>query len=384
MDPVKFVQIGTGKRGKDWYSFLGKMPRDVRLVAVCDVSEEAAQRAAQATGARPYTDYREMLDREKPEAAAIIVPEITRDPILMDVLDAGVHVINETPIAGTLAQADRQGALAERKALKYEVAEQYYRAPRVRLQIELIRAGIFGKVHVTQMEHVGHSYHGTSLLRAFLDFDYQPARVTGQRRTYPVAAHKWHGIRGAMVRTSETWNTATFEFPNGELGLFTFTSLSYNSPIRFRDSPLQEHDELTQVDSARTTRFYGERGMASGDEMVVLQGDERRRKVKVTRRIHQVNGRDTLAALGADTSPEVTWENPVRHYAFGDGQITMASEVWAFCRAIRENTPVEYGASRARLDQEMLLGFALSADAGGAPITFPLGAEHLDARIPHH
>src|SRR5207247_2160759 len=100
MDPVRFVQIGTGKRGRDWYSFLGKMPQDVRLVAVCDVSAEAAQRAAAATGATAYTDYRQMLDKEKPEAAAIIVPEITRDPILMDTLDAGVHVINETPIAG--------------------------------------------------------------------------------------------------------------------------------------------------------------------------------------------------------------------------------------------------------------------------------------------
>jgi len=209
MDAVRFVQIGTGKRGRDWYSFLGKMPRDVQLVAVCDVSEEAVQRAAAATGARPYTNYHEMLEKERPEAAAIIVPEVIRDPILMDVLDAGVHVINETPIAGTLAQADRQAALAERKGLKYEVAEQYYRAPRVRLQLELIKAGVFGKVHVTQMEHVGHGYHGTSLIRAFLDFDYAPSRVTGQRRTYPVTAHKWHGIRGAEIRTSETWNTAT-------------------------------------------------------------------------------------------------------------------------------------------------------------------------------
>ena len=115
MDPVRLVQIGTGKRGRDWYSFLGRMPRDVRLVAVCDVSEEAVQGAAAAVGARPYTDYRAMLDKERPEAAAIVVPEVTRDPILMDVLDAGVHVITETPIAGTLAEADRQAALAARR-----------------------------------------------------------------------------------------------------------------------------------------------------------------------------------------------------------------------------------------------------------------------------
>jgi hypothetical protein len=32
----------------------------------------------------------------------------------------------------------------------------------------------------------------------------------------------------------------------------------------------------------------------------------------------------------------------------------------------------------------MMLGFALSADAGGAAVAFPLGAEHLETRIPHH
>jgi hypothetical protein len=58
--------------------------------------------------------------------------------------------------------------------------------------------------------------------------------------------------------------------------------------------------------------------------------------------------------------------------------------VWALCRAIREDLPVEYGAARARLDQEMMLGFALSAEPGGTAAAFPLGAEHQDTRIPHH
>ena len=268
--------------------------------------------------------------------------------------------------------------------MKYEVAEQYYRAPRIRLQLELIKAGVFGKVHVAEMAHVGHGYHGTSLLRAFLGFDYAPARVTGVRRTYPVQAHRWHGVRGAAVRTGETWNVATFEFPGGELGAFTFTTLSYNSPIRFRDAPLQEHDALLQVDFARTTRFFAEKGMAAGDEMVILEGTEVRRRINVTRRTHVVDGQETLAALEADVSPRVVWENPVRHCPFGEGQIPLAAEVWALCRAIREGSPVEYGAGRARLDQEMMLGLALSAGAGGVPVSFPLGEEHLEARIPHH
>lgn len=383
MQRVKLAQIGCGKRGRNWLPLLTQMKQDLALVAVCDVSAEAAQRAAAMSGARAYTSYHKLIEKERPELAAVIIPEGARDAVVMDLLDAGVHVINETPIAGTLAQADRQAQMAKARGVLYEVAEQYYRAPRVRIQLELIKAGVFGKVHVTQMEHVGHGYHGTSLIRAFLHFDYRPSRVTAFKRSYPVAEHKWLGVRGLPVRTSEGWNVATFEFPNGELGLFTFTSLSYNSPLRFRDSPLQDHEQLMQVDSARTTRFYAERGMASGEQMVILEGTETRRPIRVARRAHPVEGRETLTALVADVSPEVAWENPVRHYPFDDAQITIASEVWALCRSIRDGAPVEYGPARARLDQEMMLGLSLSAEADGAPVTFPLAAEHAETPIPH-
>lgn len=122
----------------------------------------------------------------------------------------------------------------------------------------------------------------------------------------------------------------------------------------------------------------------AGDEMVVLEGTATRRPIRITRKMHVINGQETLAALVADVSPAVMWENPVRHYAFSDGQITMASEVWAFCEAIRTGGPVEYGPQRARLDQEMMLGYALSAKADGAPVAFPLGPEHDEDPIPHH
>ena len=263
--------------------------------------------------------------------------------------------------------------------MKYEVAEQYYRAPSIRLQLELIKAGVFGKVHVAEMAHVGHGYHGTSLLRAFLGFDYAPARVTGVRRTYPVQAHKWHGVRGQPSAPARP-GTSPPSVPGGELGAFTFTNLSYNSPIRFRDAPLQEHDALLQVDSARTTRFFAEKGMAAGDEMVI--GGHRCGRINVTHRTHVVDGQETLAALEADVSPRVVWENPCATVPSARAR-SRSPRRCGRCAAPSGRARRWSTARAAPGYQEMMLGLALSAGAGGARLV-PLGEEHLEARIPHH
>ena len=85
----------------------------VDLVAVCDLHRERAAACARLFGARAvYTDYREMLDRERPEAVVVVTNYDDngrpRYPaIATDVLRAGAHAWIEKPPA-----ADRAGVEA--------------------------------------------------------------------------------------------------------------------------------------------------------------------------------------------------------------------------------------------------------------------------------
>lgn len=99
---------------------------DIELVAVSDPDEKGRERARVRIGAaRAYGDYREMLEKEKPQIVAI-GPRITGEhhAMALAALTAGAHIFCEKPFMRTPAECDEVLALAERKKLKIAVAHQ--------------------------------------------------------------------------------------------------------------------------------------------------------------------------------------------------------------------------------------------------------------------
>ena len=76
---------------------------NVALAAVCDIDEGRARDLAGSAGV--YTDWRELLDRETPDAVFVCTPpKLHRDPAV-EALARGVHVYLEKPIARGLDDA---------------------------------------------------------------------------------------------------------------------------------------------------------------------------------------------------------------------------------------------------------------------------------------
>ena len=98
-------------------------------------------------------------------------------------------------------------------------------------------------------------------------------------------------------------------------------------------------------------------------------------QVNISRRTNTVDGYETLAALVADTEPEVVWENPLQNYPLSDGEITVASELMSLVNAVRNDTEPEYGAYNGRKDREIDIAMARSWSNNGAPVTFPFEYE---------
>ena len=111
------------------------------IVALCDVDRVyAAKTFALYPKATVYTDYREMLEKQKDiEAVIIATPDYTHAVITMACLRAGKHVYCQKPLTHTVAEA-RTIADAAREH----------------------------KV-VTQMGNQGHSYESMRLLKEWLD-----------------------------------------------------------------------------------------------------------------------------------------------------------------------------------------------------------------------
>ena len=83
---------------------------NVKLVAFCDIVEERAQKAAEefgVEGARVYTDYKEMLDKEgaEMEVVHVLTPNSSHSPITIAALESGRHVMCEKPMAKNVDSA---------------------------------------------------------------------------------------------------------------------------------------------------------------------------------------------------------------------------------------------------------------------------------------
>jgi len=79
-----------------------------RLVALCDLDISAASECAGGSDVHVYTDYREMLERERPDIVSVCTPPETHERIVCDVARApGVGAIFcEKPIATMCSAAE--------------------------------------------------------------------------------------------------------------------------------------------------------------------------------------------------------------------------------------------------------------------------------------
>ncbi len=118
------------------------------VVAVADPDNEGRAKGKERTGAkRDYRDYREMLDKEKPDIVAI-GPRWLDQRVAMTtaVANAGCHIFHEKPFARSLTDADQMVEAVERNNVKVQMAHQMRTSPFVTRVKEMIEAGEIGMI----------------------------------------------------------------------------------------------------------------------------------------------------------------------------------------------------------------------------------------------
>ncbi|HEY7697386.1 MAG TPA: Gfo/Idh/MocA family oxidoreductase [Vicinamibacteria bacterium] len=120
------------------------------LVGVADVDIERARAVAASHGVRAVADFTELVSEI--DAASVAVPTVSHRDVTLRLLDAGVHVLVEKPIAASLPEAREMVDLAREKALVLAVGhterhnpavEALLRGPRDPRFIEVHRLGSF-------------------------------------------------------------------------------------------------------------------------------------------------------------------------------------------------------------------------------------------------
>ena len=145
---MKYALIGCGRISPNHIS--AAINNNLSIVGYCDIDKskivEKKNLFPETKNVNEYQDYKEMLEKEKPELVAICTESGKHAQIAIDAINMGCNVIIEKPIALSLDDADKIIKLAEEKNVKVCACHQN----RFNKSIQKIRTAIddnkFGKL----------------------------------------------------------------------------------------------------------------------------------------------------------------------------------------------------------------------------------------------
>lgn len=104
--PITVGFVGVGNQATEHIKCLSRIP-DVKLCAFCDTRGDRAKAVAEGHGARSYTRYVEMLDREPLDAVWVVVPPFAHSEIEILAAKKGMAVFVERPVHVSVEQAEQ-------------------------------------------------------------------------------------------------------------------------------------------------------------------------------------------------------------------------------------------------------------------------------------
>ena len=107
---IRLALIGAGghsrgNHGASLEQYAREHPDQLELAAVCDLQRQKAESFAEAFGFKAvYTDYLEMIEKERPDGCVCVMPiELTAD-LAIDLMKRGMPVTVEKPMGSSLKE----------------------------------------------------------------------------------------------------------------------------------------------------------------------------------------------------------------------------------------------------------------------------------------
>ncbi len=117
---------------------------ETRLAAVADLVPERAQKAAAPYGANAYCDYRELLQKERPQLVIINLPHALHEECVLACAEAGAHILLEKPMSVSYDSCLRMNAACKAAKVLLQVGHVQRYIPQNRAARALMEDGRLG------------------------------------------------------------------------------------------------------------------------------------------------------------------------------------------------------------------------------------------------
>lgn len=147
---LKYALIGCGRIATNHIT--AAVNNKLDIVAVCDVVPEHMESLLAKHGLekdekiKRYTDYKEMVQAEKPQLCAIATESGSHAEIALWCMENGIHLVIEKPMAMSIADADKIIEKAEEKNLVVSACHQNRFNHAVQHMRQALEKGRFGQL----------------------------------------------------------------------------------------------------------------------------------------------------------------------------------------------------------------------------------------------
>jgi predicted dehydrogenase len=156
-----------------------------KIVAVMDIVEKGAQRAAQQLEATAYTDYDKFLQHGL-DLIILATPDVLHAQQAAYALEKGVGVVSEVPAATTVEDGKRLVQAQRKSGGFYMLLENYGYRDQSELIKRMVAAGKFGDVYFGEGEYL----HDCRGLNRFAD-----GTLTWRGANFSKYVYIWHSLR---------------------------------------------------------------------------------------------------------------------------------------------------------------------------------------------
>ncbi|HEY7563670.1 MAG TPA: Gfo/Idh/MocA family oxidoreductase, partial [Acidimicrobiia bacterium] len=233
---IELGLIGAGAMGMN-HARVALALRDARLSVVVDPDEKRGRPVAERAGARYSSDLQKVLGMI--DAAIVAVPTGSHFEIVMELLEAGIHVLVEKPIASSPDQGRKLVSAAEAASRVLMVGHVERFNPAV-LQLDDI---VSEPIHLAAQRispFAPHIDDGVTLDLMIHDLDLVASLVRSPVSRVQAVTRDVHGPDDLTV--------ALLEFANGTTADLTASRLGQE---KIRDLSITQRDNFVKVDLIR-------------------------------------------------------------------------------------------------------------------------------------
>jgi predicted dehydrogenase len=142
---MRLALIGAGGIAQTYVQALAQSTT-AELVGVADLREAAAAAMAERMNCRAFASYEALISETECEGAIVCTPPVTHPEICCWLLDQGVHVLCEKPLAVGPEEARAMVAAADRSDATLTMASKFRYARDVVEAKSIVASGVIGEV----------------------------------------------------------------------------------------------------------------------------------------------------------------------------------------------------------------------------------------------